>query len=80
MKYEVEIKEEQNVHGASLFFGHFSKDVTFQLSKDLMRGGGKLPLFSPFYICLGKWAIYTFSSIFIVMSTSTFLCVDSYGD
>lgn len=27
---------------ASLFFGHFSKYVTFQLSKDLKRGRGTL--------------------------------------
>lgn len=53
MKYEVEIKEDQNVKEASLLFGHFS-NVTFQLSKDLKRGRGKVPLFSPFYICLGK--------------------------
>lgn len=54
MKYEAEIKEEQNVDEASLFFGHFSKDVTFQLSEDLTRSRGELLLFSPFYICLGK--------------------------
>lgn len=53
IKYEVEIKEEQAVKEASLLFGHFS-NVTFQLSNDLKRGRGKVPLFSPFYIRLGK--------------------------
>lgn len=53
MKYGAEITEEQAVKEASLLFGHFS-NVTFQLSNNLKRGRGKVPLFSPFYIRLGK--------------------------
>lgn len=41
MKY-VEISEAQNVDEAGLFFGRFSRDVTFQLSRDLKRGRGQL--------------------------------------
>lgn len=55
MKYdEDEMKEEPNDLEASLFFGRFSKDVTFQLSEDLKRSRGRRPLSSPCFICLGK--------------------------
>lgn len=52
MNYEVNIKKEQTnyVNVAGLLSGLFLNDVTFQLSKDLKGGRGKLMLFSPFYI------------------------------
>lgn len=77
MKHEVENKEEQNVNKASLFFGHFLKDVTFQLSRDLKESRGKSPVFSLVHLS-GKVNLYTlFFSICIVMSTSMFSCVGS---
>lgn len=78
MKYEVEIKE-QNVNEANLFFGHFLKILHSNFPGIWREAEDNHHCFLHF-TCLGKWAVYTFPSIFIVISTSTFPCVDSYDD
>lgn len=60
MNYEVEMKEEQNVYEANLFFGHFSKVVTFQLSMDLKRGRGTATVVFVFHLSGKVSRLYSF--------------------